>query len=72
MSEEKKMWGVRVPITGYVYVSVEARDAREAIEAALCKDVTVAHIEEWEMHRDVVTGNVFHGVIARADAEPEE
>lgn len=62
-------YSVRVPITGYAVVEVEADDEDAAIEAAVQKDLEMQDIEEWEHHQYVVRGNVFYGRLNEADAE---
>lgn len=54
-----KQFTVRIPITGYVEVSVDADDIDAAIDKAF--DVaTIDNIEEWDLHRTVTEGNVCH------------
>lgn len=65
-----KTWNVAVPITGVVYVTVEAADEESAIEAALDK-AGDNEIEEWEAHRRIVGGNVFYGTLNEAEAEEQ-
>lgn len=66
----KKKYGVTLPVTGLIYVEVEADDEKSAIEAALGADgLTNSMIEEWEAHREVNRGNVWHGPIGEASAE---
>lgn len=53
---------VAVPITGVIYVTVEAENEEEAIEKALeSEELTLENIETWEAHRHIVQGNVFYG-----------
>lgn len=53
---------VAVPITGVIYVEVEADDEAGAKVAALESDgLTLDNVEEWNTHRQVVQGNVFYG-----------
>jgi hypothetical protein len=67
----KNTWAVRLPITGYVELEVEdCEDEEEAIEKALQGDgVKLDSLVEWEATSIVVEGNVFHGMLNRADAE---
>lgn len=65
-----KTWNVSLPFTGYVVVEVEAENEREAIEAALNGEVTTDDIEQWEVVKEIVQGNVFFGMRNRAEAEP--
>ncbi len=63
-------YGVRLPVSGYVYVEVEADDEEAAIEAAFMSDDVVRdNIEEWETHQQIVRGNVCSAVLNEADAE---
>lgn len=57
-----KQFTVRIPITGYVEVSVDADDIDAAIDKAF--DVaTIDNIEEWDLHRTVTEGNVCHAML---------
>lgn len=62
-------FGVTIPITGIAYVEVEADSEEEALEKAFEGDVTSDHLQEWETHRQIVEGNVFHGHTNEASAE---
>lgn len=65
-----KRYGVTLPITGTVYVEVEADSEEAAIEAALnSDDLTGDAIESWEATDRIVKGNVFYGVQNEAHAE---
>lgn len=66
---EKKEFDVCLPITGVVYVTVEAEDKESAITAALNSDLSLDDIEEWEAHRHITQGNVFYGNQNSASAE---
>lgn len=67
----KKEWSVQVPITGFVLVIVEAETEEEAVQKALEVYVTKADIEKWATCEQIVTGNVFNGVINKASAAEE-
>lgn len=69
----KKEWSVQVPITGFVLVIVEAEaeTEEEAVQKALEVYVTKVDIEEWATCEQIVTGNVFNGVINKASAAEE-
>lgn len=58
-------YGVRIPITGYVFVEVEAEDEKAAEEAAWEKvnDGAFDEPDEWEFNRQVVQGNVCHAML---------
>lgn len=62
-------YGVTLPITGTIYVEVEAASEEEAIEKALEAEVTSNDIESWSTHKIVVRGNVFHGEQNEASAQ---
>jgi hypothetical protein len=66
-----KTWSVTLPVTGVVYVDVEgAETADEAIEMAINGHGVIPDTpDEWDVHRQVVQGNVFYGAINRAIAE---
>lgn len=68
---ETKRWGVTLPITGTIYVEVEAEDAKAAIEAALDAEPDDSELQ-WETHRHIVRGNVFCGMQNEARAEEIE
>lgn len=65
-----RFW-VELPITGTLCREIEAADADEAIEAGLSTPATDEEVREmqWEATRDVITGNVFHGIRAHATAQ---
>lgn len=69
MSASKKKWQVSLPITGVVIVYVEAATEEEAIDAAFDKGASSEDIEEWQTHRKIVEGNIFHGEMNSASAE---
>jgi len=64
-----KTYAVTVPITGYVYLELKAENEEEARLKAFAADVSTEDIEEWDMHDEIVSGNVFHGQINRIDIE---
>jgi hypothetical protein len=64
-----KRYGVCIPITGFVYVEVEAGSKREAIDKAFEQDLSEAEIEEWNLHEHVTEGNVCHATLNSARAE---
>lgn len=65
----KKTWTVALPITGVIYVEVAAATEEEAIAKALGAEFSDADIEQWEVCRKIVTGNVFNGLQNEATAE---
>ncbi|EPZ47610.1 hypothetical protein [Alicyclobacillus acidoterrestris] len=56
-----KTYIVEIPLTGYVSVEVEAESEQEAIDRAF-EEAQLEHIEEWDLHRQIVRGNVFSGL----------
>jgi hypothetical protein len=68
-----KTWNVAVPLSGVIYVTVEAENEKDAIEKALqSDDLKLDNVEEWNASRYLVQGNVFYGVLSEANAEEEE
>jgi hypothetical protein len=68
-----KTWGVSLPITGVAYVEVRADSEEEAIEAAMGGEyLDNESIQTWEAHRYVNRGNVVHGDLGEAEAQPIE
>jgi hypothetical protein len=65
-------YGVTLPITGSVWVEVEASSRKEAIAKALEGDFSADDIEEWEVHEQTEEGNVSYGNCSRAYAEKIE
>lgn len=68
-----KEYDVCIPISGKIWVTVEAETQQEAIEKALsseqiCRD----NLEEWEAHTKIVQGNIFYGMQNEAFAVPHE
>lgn len=65
-----KRWGVTLPITGSIYIEVEAESEKAAIDAALVADPGPWSDDlQWETHRRVVEGNVFYGTQNKAEAQ---
>ena len=62
-------YGVTLPVTGSVYVEVEADSREEAIEKALEYEFKAEHLEEWEVHRQTNRGNVAYGNCTEASAD---
>lgn len=66
-------FSVCLPITGIIWVEVEADDEESAIEAAFHSDsLNNENIEEWEAHRRICTGNILHAQLNEAYAVKEE
>lgn len=66
---DKKRFFVRIPITGHVTAEVEADDEESAIDKAMELTFSTKDIEEWDVSRYIVRGNVFYGTIRQAEAE---
>lgn len=65
-----KTYNVCVPITGTIWVTVEAEDEKSAIEAAMdSEDLTLANIEQWSAHKQICQGNVLYAEQNEAYAE---
>lgn len=62
-------YGVSLPLTGYVYVEVEAKNEEEALDKAWDK-ATLDDMVEWEFTEHVCRGNILDTVLN--DYEVEE
>jgi hypothetical protein len=78
-----KKFNVEVPITIRLMVGIEAESEEKAIEKILNEDTIHLNITdenkrleyidfEWEMHKQVVQGNVFHGCLNELYVEETE
>lgn len=66
----KKEYNVCLPITGKIWVTVEAESEKDAIEQAFeSEELTTENIEEWEPHRRICSGNVLHASMNEAFAK---
>ncbi len=66
----KNLYGVTLPVSGYLYLEVRANSKKEAIEAAMADgDNWPTTPDEWQTHRDMVSGNVCHAQVRHASAE---
>ena len=66
-------FNVCLPITGIIWVTVEAEDEEGAIEAALHSEaLNNDNIEEWEAHRRICTGNILHAQMNEAYAVEDD
>lgn len=63
-----KNYGVLLPITGQIYVEVEAETEEDAIEKALEAELLRENIEEWDAHKKIVRSNIFYGLSYAAEA----
>lgn len=62
-----KEYDVKVPITGFMVITVDAENEEDAIEKALEYDYSYEDVEEWSAVRKVSEGNVFYGYINEAE-----
>jgi hypothetical protein len=57
----KQEYKVCVPITGIIWVTVEAESEADAINAAFeSEELKLDSVEEWEAHKAICAGNVLH------------
>ena len=61
-----KKYYVTFPVTGIAGVEVEANSEEEAIELAWQGDVV---LEEWDIHSEIVQGNIFRGMQNEIDVQ---
>jgi len=59
--DKMKEYEVRLPVAGFVIVSVEANDETEALDKAMSSDISTDDMEEWNVYEHIVQGNVFYG-----------
>lgn len=65
----KQEYEVCVPITGIVWVTVEADSESDAINAAFeSEELNLDNVEEWEAHKQICSGNVLHATCNEAYA----
>lgn len=57
-----KEFTIKIPLTGYVEIIVDAEDEDSAIDKAFDM-ATLENVEEWDLHRKVTSGNVCHAVL---------
>lgn len=70
-TEETKLktFTVAIPITGVIYVTVEAENKADAIDKAWeSEDLKLKNCEEWHAHDYIVRGNVFSGTLNEINA----
>ena len=60
-------WEVYLPITGIACVTVDADSEEGAIDAGL-SSCRRSMIKEWDVHRQIVRGKVFSGLMNDAEA----
>ena len=64
-----KKFGVTIPLTGYVYVELEAESEEEAVAKGMAEDFSVVDIEDWETVEQVCQGNICYAMENKAYAE---
>ena len=65
-----KNYEVMIPVTGYIYVDVEAENEDEAVDMAMqSDDISLDNIAEWEVHRHVIQGNVCYALLNSVEVE---
>ena len=64
-----KTYEVQLPISGSVYVEVEAENEDEAIGKALEADWTMNDVQEVNVYRKLTEGNIWYGDCTEANAE---
>ena len=63
---------IRIPLTGYLEVIVEATDIDTAYEVAVenvALDLDQPNLVDWDLHRQVLVDGVFHGVLEKVEVE---
>jgi len=68
---EKKLYLISMPITGIMYMEVEADSQEKALEE-FHENVTIDNLVEWECTDKIVGGNVFYGMQNELNIEEEE
>lgn len=58
---------VILPITGYAYLAVEAKDEATAIDLAM-ERVEIKDIQSWDPHEHIMKGNVCYAELLDAEA----
>jgi hypothetical protein len=61
-----KEFSVRIPVTAYVEILVEAEDEDEAIDKAF-DTATLNDVVEWDLHKKICEGNVCHALLNEID-----
>lgn len=65
-----KQYDVSLPMTGVMYIQVEADSEEEAIEKALASDeLTLDKIESWCAHEQICQGSILYAELNDAEAE---
>jgi len=73
-SLEKQEYSVRIPVTGFVEVTIEADSPADAIDRALDLEIDIDEPMmydhcEFETHEIITDGNMFYGAINEVEVE---
>lgn len=58
-----KKYAVSLPFTGYMHLEVEAENEEDALDRAYEVEFNQDNIAALVYHKEICTGNVFHGVM---------
>ena len=64
-------YGGSLPLTGWIYLEVEAKNEKEALDKARDK-ATLDDMVEWEFTEKVCSGHVSYAVLNEAEGEELE
>ena len=64
-------YGVSLPLTGWIYLEVEAKNEKEALDKAQ-DNATLNDMVEWEFTKKVCSGHVSYAVLNEAEVEELE
>lgn len=65
-----KEFTIKIPMTGYVELILEAEDEDSAIDKAF-EVATLDNVEEWELHHKVTQGNVCYAILHEIEVYEE-
>lgn len=66
-----KRYTVVLPVSGKAVIDVMADSEEAAIDMALDSPLTMDNLEEWDVHRHIVRGNVCHAMQFSAEIVDE-
>lgn len=66
-----KKYYFEIPVTAVIGIEVEAKDKEEALEVAF-ESASLTDVTEWDVHKKICEGNVFHGLINEYELEEME
>ncbi|MFK5891899.1 MAG: hypothetical protein QM504_01610 [Pseudomonadota bacterium] len=67
--EKRKLYSVSMPITGFIYVEVEAASEVEAKQKFYDGNHSLEDVEEWSTHESIADGNVIHCVLSSMEID---